>query len=323
VILFSVYKFIMYIYTAISDGELLGLNNFQIVIISTILLFFLVISYYKGYKLAFLLICVLFVTPGYFYTYQMQYNFPQYGYDISSSMYLEKSENFTFHWFKQYLSYQNKMTNLNQELHISNSQPVETYISFDPPENITSLNITIITTHNSEKYILLNISDIYNHSVYNITFPQGIHTIKMSYGIRDVEPIGMVRFWIYGRDSKPIIKELRASVIFSRLKYQCSNPCIIIPYNKGYYTTYDKAIPYQNIDRRIPAYTFNIYLENSDKMRYVLWTSYKNPIIIRNLLFALLVGLFIHVISILIEKREEYIQMINSSYHRVITKLRR
>gem|GEM_PF-3908984 len=92
----------------------------------------------------------------------------------------------------------------------------------------------------------------------------------------------------------------------------CSNPCIIIPDNRGYYTTYDKAIPYQNqnTSRKIPAYTFHIYLKNSDEMRYVIWTSYKNPIILRNLLFALLVGLFVQAIGILIEKREEYIQMV-------------
>jgi len=316
---------VFFIYTIIIEGELLELGKF--LIITLFGLFFLAFAYYyQGYKLRFLIMCILLATFGYFYTYQMQYDFPQYGYSISSSINIEKSENFTFLSFEQRLLYLNKYktANLVQELYIFNNKPVETYISFNPPANTTYYDVNIIA--NVNEVVLLSINGTYNQSnkfVYKLKFPSGTHVIKMRYDIKDVEPFGLVRFWIFGGKNQPKIGDLWASVIFSKLKYHCSNPCIIVPDNRGYYTIVERAIPYQNISRKIIAYNFNIYLKNSSEMGYVIWTSYKNPIILRNLLFALLVGLFVQVFGILIEKREEYIQMVKSSYHLVITKLRR
>jgi len=307
-----IFSIIFIIYKSITTGELIAGISYRLIVLLGFVYIFR--SYYRRYKLRLLIICILLVSSGYFYTYQMQYDFPQCGYSISSHVFLEKSENFTFHRFKQGLFYQsqNKIAYLSQELQVSNSQPIETHISFRPPDDLVDYNITVVADIGSNKTVLLSLNKIDNPGFKSkLEFPPGAHTIKMDYAIKDVEPVGVVRFWIFGENGKPKIEDLRASVTFSRLKYQCSNPCVIIAGNKGYYTTYDKTISYQNAD--VPAYTFHIYLDNSNEMTYVIWTSHKGPVILRNLLFALLVGLFVETIGILIKEREEYLQLIQKA----------
>ncbi len=266
---------VSFIFTPIVRGELIKINSLAIAFSLCVLILIMINFYLRGYKLTFLLIFIIIASFLYFYTYQKQYDLPQYGYNIDSMVYIEKSENFTFDWFRQDLIFiDKKHVVLKQKLYMSNSFPLKTHIRFVVPHNATFINITVLTEPitTTQKSVLLYL-DAYNVSKgYKVSFPAGFPVIEMTYILENVEPRSLVRFWIYGKNSKPTIKDLESYVVFNRFKYQCSNPCISLRDKRGYYYAHEELVRYLNDSKVIPAYVFHIKLENSSEIVYFIDT---------------------------------------------------
>jgi len=316
IFLFTILFIIIYISKPLLSGELIMTESPIIKIIIIIMILLLIFYYYRGYSLRFLIILMFILLFAYFYTYQIEYSYPKYGYPISSSVYIKNSNNFEFISFRQYIFYSDNTATLEQILTIRNVKPVNTYMSFGLPKNTSYYEIWINSVSSNIFYINgTNRSDV---SYKNINFPASIHEIIMKYRIKNVEPIGIIHFFVLGENSRPNINKISAFVMFSKLKYKCPATCIVIPYNKGYYTIVDRPISYgratQNNKNNIlfPAYFLDIYAENSSELRYVLYTRYKNPIILRNVLLAAIIGIVIQITNILVSKRDEYIKEIKN-----------
>ncbi len=309
--------YLIFVYKIINEGWFGSIpwSGSKFIISMSPLLLLATWFYAKEKKnLTFIFILILFVSIVYFYSYNLQYGLPPWENNIYSTVYIEKSQNFTFSRLDAYLTFSNSGATMRETIMFTNTNPVETDIGFDPPDNTVNYSITISREYNT-KNLVHEKGIISNNSLYyrNLFFePSFNNKIVVEYKIKDIKPTGRVSLFIGGSEIDKPKMYMRALVEINQIRYKCQESCV--------FTITEDSLaspPRGGITKKGPIYTFDVINTKTDRLQFSLRPTERVYPGLRNLIFAFIVGLLASAMTILIKDRDTYLKEFTVSRFRI------
>lgn len=278
--------------------------------ISLIIIGVLTILYLNKNK--FLIVIFLLAISSHFYINTFSYEtIPQEWEELETRIYIEKAENLTF-------------SSLESEMYYYLDDKLEYNISlrFHPKKSNTTSWI-VITPPKSANFSKVNINGMNGKTLYDnasssspppdfvlqdFLMDSYSNTIDMTFIFQGVKPNRPISIFLYGREgSKPHIERATYEISFSRLLYDCAEPCIRDFTNSMNYS--GRAIlseGYLSNNLSYPKATYVLFGNDMENIHFIPRPSKRGVGILREMLLAAMMGLVIVLVELLLhDQRQE------------------